>query len=119
MIITTAIKRLFAPSLRETVDERLASIVSNELDRVLPNIVEKILMEKFEAHPTKQLSAVGFTWALVLYFEKSWPDMGRSYSIACAHDCLEGMGGPSDYDWSASAAKELVAYYVAEHGEVS
>lgn len=119
MGILSKIKRLFAPSVSETAEERLKSMVLKEIDHTLPNIIEPYLLEKFENEPQKPLSVIGFTWALVLYFEKYWPDIGRNYSVACANDILNAMTSPGDYDLSASAAKELVADYIAEHGEAA
>jgi hypothetical protein len=76
------------------------------------------MLKRFERRPDEQLSQAGFTWALVLYFEKYWRGMGRDYALSCAKDCLEVPYGTDGYDWSASAAKELVEEYVSQHGEV-
>ncbi|MBC7149059.1 MAG: hypothetical protein H5U22_06735 [Rhizobium sp.] len=83
----------------------------------LPSIIERALWDRFDASPDKPLSAVGFNWALVLNFEKCWPDIGRKYAVSCARDCLLVPYGTIGYDWTPRSAKELVDEYVAEHGE--
>lgn len=73
--------------------------------------------ERFARKPHAPLTRIGFLWALVLAFEATWPDLDRKSAISCANDCLEIPVGTPGYDWSASAANELVREYVAEHGE--
>lgn len=115
MSLLAKLKALFKPTPKLSLKE----IVNKELDRVLPNMIDGVLMETFEKNPKKQLNLALFRWALVLYFEKAWPDLGRKSSLACANDCIDGMGALDGYDLSASAAKELVSDYVSEHGEAA
>lgn len=103
------------PTIKKTVEETLVK----ELDRQLPKLVETILREKFKREPHKQLSRIGFTWALVLGFEDVWPEIGRAGATSCANDCLEIPYGTAGYDWSAAGANELVRDYVSAFGEIS
>lgn len=119
MNILSALKRIVQPAPRCNIGQIVSDGVHRELARVMPSLVENCLWASFKRNPNRQLTKAGFMWALVLYFEDCWPDMPRAYAISCAKDCLEVPHGTEGYDWSAASAKELVADYVAEHGEAA
>lgn len=119
MTILSALKRAVSPVPRRTIQQIVETGAEKALERVLPSLVESCLASSFRRNPHKQLTKVGFMWALALYFENSWPDMGRANAISCARDCLEVPHGTPGYDWSAASAKEMVEEYVAAYGEAA
>jgi hypothetical protein len=107
-------------TIRGLISRRVKTVVASEVKRAIPQIVDEYLSQRLLNDVSgKQLSEVGFLWALVLNFEKHWPGIDRPSSVSCAKDCLEVPYGTQGYDWSAQAAAELVKEYVSEHGEVS
>lgn len=109
--------KLIDKIIRPIVAKRVNETVSTELDRILPAMVAEYMRTKFTLDPNRELSALGFSWALILAFEDAWPDLDRQSAISCARDCLEVPYGTPGYDWSASAARELVNEYVCTYGE--
>ncbi|MEV5054635.1 hypothetical protein MRBLRH13_000216 [Agrobacterium radiobacter] len=120
MSVVQFFKRFFEPAPpKKTFRQIVVDATKRELDRILPAMIEEQIFRLFEKEPDVNLTKVGFDWALVLYFEKSWPGISRHTALSFAKDCLEIPYGTSGYDWSASAAKELVLQYVSQHGEVA
>lgn len=100
----------------------IRKLVSEEMPKILDDVIrkaaEKEMMKMFERKPNEQLTKIGFDWALVLYFHHYWPNITRKEAVDCADDCMDVPYGTDGYDWSASAAKELVYNYVTTYGEM-
>lgn len=97
--------------------ELVSKTVERELERPFPGIMAEVMSDRFRREPNRQLTALGFKWALVLGFEEACPGISRLTAITFADDCLEPPYGTPGCDWSAAGAAKLVRQYTETHGE--
>lgn len=86
----------------------------------LPGVVHGIIRESVTRDPKRQLTEVGFGWALAIALQKHWPDIS---ALDASRDLWGYLAmakidfGDPAYDWSYSAAEEIAREYAEAFGE--
>lgn len=107
----------FGRKFHDAIEKRVRSEVERQLDKQLPGIIRGMLADKFAKEPDRELSKIGFNWALALAIKKHWPDIPDYEAVRWLREYVGVPHGHPDYVWTARAADELAAEYVAEFGE--
>jgi len=106
-------------AVSQAVEDEMPSAIEKAFDRILPGMVERAILEKFRSEPNRQLSELGFNWALALSLKEFWPEMSVADAVSSLRSYIDTPHGHSDYDWSFNAAREIAREYVNEVGEVA
>lgn len=105
--------------IRKEVEETVETTIKKVIDDKLPDLVSKVITEKYEADPNQPLTELGFSWALSIALRKHWPQVDGKTAARWLWEYIDVPFGAKGYRWTYAGAQELALQYVQEFGEVA
>ncbi len=98
---------------------RNAQATWRDVDDRLADLVVTTILKIINEAPSRELTEVGFDWALYIALKRRWPDVGMRESVRWLREYIGVQYGTPGYDWTASAAESVAAEFTSQFGEAA
>lgn len=93
----------------------------NRVSEVFADAIAKAIVKSIDSagRDNRELTEIGFDWALVIALKRYWPDVGNRTAIRWLREYIGVPFGTEGYDWTVSAANTVAREYVENFGEAA